>query len=121
MEANDLRIGNTVLLNNRINTIDISWFECCKDSIYGRDIRHDTSPIPLTEEWLVKFGFEYLADIELSMEKIYMHKNMKQTLFIEVGENFTIKSKCQDVTNKYVHQLQNLYFALTGKELTMLS
>lgn len=64
------------------------------------------NPIQLTKEWLVKFGFEiygkytYLIDF-LLLENID-----------EYWSNSNLRIKIQ-----YVHQLQNLYFALTGDNL----
>lgn len=70
--------------------------------------------IPLTEEWFIKFGFEkrknyFIKDGEyrftLADEKVYM----------QVGED---ELGCYLLTIQYVHQLQNLYFALMNTELT---
>jgi len=73
-------------------------------------------PIPITEEWLLKLGFK--------------NSNM-QDCFYTNGNMYGISTSdhkfrfiqgnliCQLVLSEinYVHQLQNLYFALTGKEL----
>lgn len=84
------------------------------------DLEHRfIQPIPLTEEWLLKLGFE---EIE-SEEEYYRYGIFKEDLNLildndndtelEDGAGFIYipqKIKC-------VHQLQNLYFALTGEEL----
>jgi len=71
----------------------------------------EIKPIPLTEDWLIKFGLSWLVrgeryriinDIQIELERKFV--------LIET----TIIARCQ-----YVHQLQNLYFALTGEELTI--
>jgi len=68
-------------------------------------------PIPLTEEWLLKMGFvKYKSDVRFyqnSSLKIKVHKNGYQFRWSE-----------SLVYVKYVHQLQNLYHALTNNELT---
>ena len=77
-------------------------------------------PIPLTEEWLVKFGFEK------TMNGFYLSVGNQ---FVEYrdgevyigGEDSCINGMCFSLTVKYVHSLQNLIFALTGKELTLIS
>lgn len=80
----------------------------------------EVDPIPLTEEWLLKFGGKPLSNgywISVS--------NLKAELHFEVFKNTdeivtTIKSSFCDLILdriKYVHQLQNLYFALTNTEL----
>jgi len=104
MEAKELRIGNLVQFTT--------------GSIYKVDMLYNDfssllywMPIPLTEEWLLKFGFEikqgrfgneYWGKINL-----YTASN-KKIVFCFDGCLKGIK---------YVHQLQNLYFALTGQEL----
>lgn len=72
--------------------------------------------IELTEEWLLKFGFRFDSiDWEFPNESIF---------FIGYySSKFCLGSGSDGVTKEnyihYVHQLQNLYFALTGQELTI--
>jgi len=78
-------------------------------------------PIPLTEEWLAKFGFVK------SEEKFnYFERVTYNNYTLEANKriiSFSIdKYKCLDCSHdhvKYVHQLQNLYFALTGEQLKL--
>ena len=63
-------------------------------------------PLPLTEEWLIKFGFQNYGDMTIG--------NAYISLSINSDGFYFILTKLE-----YVHQLQNLYFALTGKELTI--
>lgn len=86
-------------------------------------------PIPLTEDWLLKFGFgKILAWF------IELPNNSKLELTIN-NDNSTIQYYCYVRNHRtaiefddysllrkdlqHVHQLQNLYFALTGTELTL--
>jgi hypothetical protein len=76
--------------------------------------------IPLTEEWLIKFGFVKDADgsyLKFKMA-IFLDKRFKYNLYLQTEET---SSKWFEVgiKIKHVHQLQNLYFALTGEELTL--
>jgi hypothetical protein len=94
-------------------------------------------PIPITEEWLLKAGFE-LYDYEPNEEGdefpdfIYMSYKITppEKLYYYTITNtpedggyfdFCIKVQFADYVMlssiQHVHQLQNLYFALTGKEL----
>lgn len=83
----------------------------------------ELNPVPLTEEWLVKFGLEV---VDLIKENKYLKDCVG---FWPDNENFVYVidlygNEMGDwgyVTKeiKYVHQLQNLYFALTGKELEL--
>jgi hypothetical protein len=71
---------------------------------------YDHKPIPLTEEWLLKFGFEKRESGHFIKDGIVLYP-IRDLYF---RGNLFIKA---DIKN--VHQLQNLYFALTGKELTI--
>ena len=63
MKANELRIGNLVytkgediVIVNEINNDGINGeFDLCWASYFFEN--ESIQPIPLTEEWLVKFGF----------------------------------------------------------------
>lgn len=67
-------------------------------------------PIPLTEEWLVKFGF---AMYPRQAYDLYTKESEGVLFTIKGGDRFYY-SKFEI---KYAHQLQNIYFALTGEEL----
>lgn len=73
-------------------------------------------PIPLTEEWLLKFGFIKMdwTENENCYEKSFvLQKDDKEGYNLMDNDVATLQQF------KYVHQLQNLYFALTGEELTL--
>ena len=70
-------------------------------------------PIPLTKEWLLKFGFKYK---EMYYESEYLTALNDCFIVVErVTGFFYVDAPNNEI--KYVHQLQNLYFALTGEEL----
>jgi len=113
MEARELRIGNWVESDGNQFQIDAGWFA---NYHCNMSLSQNTNPIPLTEEWLVKLGFNYGGIwIELmglmSCGRILQHKGMgaKSTAFY-INEQFIANIQ-------YLHELQNLYFALTGTEL----
>jgi hypothetical protein len=128
MKANELRIGNYV----KYDFLAMAIFEPEYQIENGADIQvhqNHTSfyPIPLTEEWLLKFGFKF-------------NENKGQ---YETGNHFKVYSNGIDIAIrngdfrlwwendddtyyntywtaiKHVHQLQNLFFALTEEELTI--
>ena len=72
-------------------------------------------PIPLTSDWLIRFGFfKYNNAWVLSTPKsnsIKFEFSIWQDLSYNTGE---IKPEL-----KYVHQLQNFFFSLMGKELVL--
>lgn len=128
MKTNELRIGNLVLIPFSMEGVIIPSIEKQVRGIGtfgGIDFTEPQFPedltipavhcagIPLTEEWLLKFGFKIFpwgwvkkstTDIGLRISHPHFH-------FERDGENL------QQI--KYVHQLQNLYFALTGEELAI--
>lgn len=113
MKAKELRIGNAVECEGKIYYID------CGERI---DNAENYKPIPLTEEWLLKFGFVNKRDNIYTPHKcwheyeMFGNKHTKNiTLSLQSGYHVVM------ARISYVHQLQNLYFALTGKELKIVS
>ena len=102
VKVREVRIGNYLEYNGTISQISNSDFidqEFAEDENEFCDI-----PIPLTEEWLLKFGFKWNG-FEWEIENLFIKADFSMTL-----GSFKVKLES-------VHQLQNLYFALTGKEL----
>ena len=91
----------------------------------SNDLEVLIEPIPLTEEWLLKMGFEKEIDDSSFIRKVYYYINDFEVEFH--GNKLVFRVENKHVTNyfahhtKYVHQLQNLYFALTGEELELKS
>jgi hypothetical protein len=76
------------------------------------------SPIPLTEEWLLKFGFEW----NITYQAIYKEGfGFYLNYLYRGGYSLTTFKKVTTVVCclRYVHQLQNLYFALCNEELVI--
>lgn len=117
MKANELRIGNLVYDNERIYQI-YSGTE-----IGNKHNDNNFKPIPLTEEWLVKFGFKKVGEyydkafnggaLRIDEVQIMIFKGSDYALNIAMDYDCIILP----IEVKHVHQLQNLYFALTGEEL----
>jgi len=122
MKASELRIGNYVMdRGNKVLLID-HWEYKDKISEKRIDGYHPFTeyvehlqPIPLTEEWLFKFGFE-IGYNKTKMLDVYC-KDFGFLIERSNGGNFYYKK----VYVQHVHQLQNLYFALSGEELTFKS
>ena len=91
---------------------DFSKFDD-KENMYSSIV----NPIPLTEEWLLKFGFK--LDMEIFNWNATIGENeigdFKLALRYSERIGWFFQSKCTVL--KYVHQLQNLYFAICGEEL----
>ena len=108
MKASELRIGNWYDHNGTTEQIS-AWVI---NEVWEYE-RVWCKPIPLTREWLLKFGLKYS----------YIDKNRFFMLGVDIyifNANtiiFNPSSTFLCVKLEYVHQLQNLYFALTGEEL----
>jgi hypothetical protein len=112
MKSNELRIGNWIKLEKNVYQVEMN--DSC--GVVGIDkiglVRLEKcEPIPLTEEWLSKFGFT-------NEKQGYKHWNL-DLYFHKDGEWFESDQLPMFIFLQYVHQLQNLYFASTGAELIL--
>jgi len=122
MKASEFRIGNLIYDFDEHTFYPIE--EIKKNSqgnmcvIYRNGSFMSTDPIPmkLTEEWLLKFGFEYHHDTP-HPNRVF-RKNWDEGFFeLEEIISFYYGGNFTSVNVNHVHQLQNLFFALTGGEL----
>jgi hypothetical protein len=104
MEANELRINNYILTERGVTII--IGINPYKTGNY--------KPIPLTEQWLKDFGFEQNIP---AASREYIFKDCKLINHYKNGFLFIMDIWDRGKMINYVHTLQNLYFALTGKEL----
>jgi hypothetical protein len=74
-------------------------------------------PIPLTEDWLIRLGFEQAMNGWFCKKEYLWLRQYKLNNQWFAGVNGIGDIDCTRID--YVHQLQNLYFALTGEELTI--
>lgn len=114
IKANELRVGNTIE-----SSIGDEWHEYSVTADTIQNFSYDpfdvankfNRPVPLTPEIWRRCGFEF---------------NQKHC-FWSIG-NFRIVQWCDNIYKlsddlevrlDYLHQLQNLYFSLTGEELVL--
>lgn len=141
MKASELRIGNLIIGNYYDYNIDDDHREdktICKvvtldsvgsceypiwvESDLNIETFSDFEPIPLTEEWLVNFGFsrEVKVGSEMGTDGVVFRVYHFDVLTFNTNHGWWYKvQRMNDTPLEYVHQLQNFYFALTGKELTL--
>lgn len=127
MEARNFRIGNFVKYKGRIFRIHgISGEELLLDTIaFGVGVVRwcDLNPVELTTRWLIDFGFEkYVIDEDSLYYSIELNDNKFCDLSIVSGcKNGFVEVVLFPYDEwfrfKYVHELQNLFFVLTGREL----
>ena len=142
MKVNELRIGNYVGFKNRTNcyceVVDLSfdggvhiirhWTDGLGWPEYDQPEEiEDITGIPLTEEWLLKFGFvngnktyANAFSLEVLQTDFYLRPCYAGGYYW--GFNLEKVDDCEFNDAEPVisiHQLQNLYFALTGEELTI--
>lgn len=145
MKASELRIGNfigwyepkheilPVKVNGIVGKMIYAQVNCTFQQCHEN--YQSFKPIPLTEEWLLKFGLFKLID---NRDKWYcedkgvfsFHGKIHSSDYFISTNDFKIFHLCIATLDdgmesweyltelKYVHQLQNLYFALTNEELT---
>lgn len=127
LKAYDLRIGNKILFLGDVVTFKnitefredgIFWIKTFEPKIESKNFHF--KPIPLTEEILLKCGFELKGiifrinngfanqfDVNYSLSRdIYYYDSSKHGIY-------------KEVEIKYLHELQNLYWCLCGQELTI--
>ena len=130
MKASELRIGNYVTdefydsfksifevdsINEKgINLLiedDGNWTELAERWIGCEYDFNDLHGIPLTEQWLIDFGFK-----KINGKYFKVGFQLKGNKVIDdIGYHF--KREGLSIEISYVHQLQNLYHSLTGEEL----
>lgn len=139
MKASELRIGNylfgiddgyreTAMEVNCINGDQTYRLKHGNDSV---GCYSEIRPIPLTEEWLEKLGFKknhpeisecfwnwWNKEKDFSVDVEYvLTDNGIEKLYYAVLQNINGYRPYKHII--YVHQLQNIIYALTGEELTI--
>ena len=119
MDAKELRIGNWYSNGEKNYTVDHNLFYDSFMCDY-----FVIEPIPLTEQWLIDFGFVFVKDEDEYIFKGFSLEDRNTDSFLSVENKLKLKDSfgCWYTGGylnniKHVHQLQNLYFALTNTEL----
>lgn len=136
MTANELRIGNWIFIgiNKEPYQVNARFFSSVANGFSHEEmvkagyeeLNSTVSPIPLTEKWLLKLGLEK-QDYKMSGCAVFEIPNS----LWRIGQSFKgelcyflwhkqVSPPTWSLSElKYVHQLQNIIFALTGEELTI--
>jgi len=146
IKSNELRLGSLVDVIDRSQKVHlpfnivkkVGYIDFFKVDLYEPDkpfaiqgenwevdVR-DLSPISLTEEVIIKLGFKYWPDNGNCFTKKYSQQGdfilfNHKTLVAEgaglVNGDYYYMFHGLIHTIRYVHQLQNIFFAITGEEL----
>lgn len=141
MEVNELRIGNFLYpraefhngeqsvrqvfglhQDNRVSYIansktKVGYQEQVDDNINQID------PIPISEDWLHKFGFikhskfDVYSQLDVHIGNKYYQLSVQNQISFTDDWSVLLDGYLPAIQIQYIHQLQNLYFTLTGEEL----
>ena len=127
MRPEELRLGN-YFKTNIVQQVDIEHLEF----LLNPHTDHSAvQPIPLTSEWLERFGFALVKESPFEGLKMKYWVNNRVCLFFNESEPFNTYllgfadqrfGKYSVVTGDWiyhVHTLQNAFYAFTGTELTI--
>ncbi len=127
MKAEELRIGNLLYHNedwschNELREFEFAWSESDWYALGECTLfLENVKPLKLTEYRLLKFGFKNSkynpSYFELELDSEHCLAFSDNELTIECEDSF-YSANMKHI--KHVHQLQNLYFALTSQELVL--
>lgn len=103
LKQNDCRYGNYIIYGGSVTQLNE------KEMTHFFRFPETYKPIPLSEKWLMDFNLNLK---ELGFDKLSVSHHLTGNKFY-----FIISNYAKQIF--YVHELQNLYFALTGSELTV--
>lgn len=115
MKASELRIGN--YLNGRKGPVTVTEIRennrvKIKENPSNFTVGDCLLPIPLTEDLLLKLGFVKHGKYGYFYIDFFI-------VDLDMNGQFYMCDIDIHIVLKHVHQLQNLYFACTGEELTL--
>ncbi|OCA73721.1 hypothetical protein [Chryseobacterium arthrosphaerae] len=134
MNSNEFRLGNYINFGSTLSEItgimaeEIMFrYKSGGENRYALLQTPGINLIPLTEEWLLGFGFEsndgtkynpsdeYASQFEYTLDSGISHRDF----VCRPSKGWIIKLGDYDdeLEVKYVHEFQNLFYALKGKEL----
>ncbi len=138
LNPQELRIGNFVDVDKseiaqiqKINSDEFQEFRNEEKGIHvitfpfasgeSEMFESNIRPIPITEEWLIKFGFKLINiatnpyEFQYQLDYWIIRKSTEFGIEVcqDLGEHYVNRLRSID----FVHDIQNLYFSITGKEL----
>ena len=130
MDYKNLRVGNIISFQGKAKTIWQIRKSGCDFHIGGNCFQsyiwESIKPLRLTEEWLLKFGFDKLPDGDFFTYLTGLDKTLEiivggDGFYPQIVQTPEFSNELQHTVflNKIeaVHELQNLFFILSGNEL----
>jgi len=120
MKANTLRIGNLINVFNIPTAVTAQTISQLARIEERGTICLDAALIPISETWLIRFGFVTGLHPSITWRKndwpfhIEVYLNLMEVVFCYEPEKEVMEIKTVD-------QLQNLYYFTTGKELEVVN
>lgn len=140
MNSKELRIGNYIKTPSgkilQVRDISIDLITLKGDMVNGnlqKFIPEDISPVPLTEELLLRLGCRskitstynidigrgrFLSISDIGTPNAFIHLCYKDRDSLKIKDMITLYNWDYD-KEIYLHQFQNLYFSLTGQDLIL--
>lgn len=129
MEAKNFRIGNWISTekgDKQVESIDETGIIDVETIDHDGFYYYNYQPIPISPEWLKRFGFvkdnngNYWIDLQTHYLELMPSNGYWYPVYAQVPE-MSHEDEQRVSTNRieFVHELQNLFFALTGNELEM--
>lgn len=121
----ELRIGNLLEFEGKV--VHVTSLSCDIDDEYGKTTDEKVGwnqvialrCIPITSKWLKRLDVvEETFLLKLAYTDFFLRYSGKDSVDISI-EDLNGNNHFFRYNIKYLHQLQNLYFALTGEELTI--
>ena len=132
MNINELKINNLISHRGLICTVEIINGELNEIYFLGEDFYHWDKPenlegVPLTDEWIEewiltlpknKLKFNIKREYVFEAIRFIINKYIILTIHNDGIVSLGLLNQSFSIQLKYVHTFQNIFFALTGKELT---
>ena len=122
IQATEFRVGNLFrfISTDSIERVADIRTAGIKTPTINNVLIADCEPIPLNEDWLVKLGFTKERN-SIDSADLFIKKDI---VFVLTGEHYTVSWNSVTINLipakvKFVHELQNLFYCLTGTELTL--
>lgn len=129
IKENDLRLNNLVTVNYKTDLLSkVTWiqegsinviFDRQPDLINGIVCSaNDLIPIPVTEKILLSCGFKERKSVfGYWIYEIKFQHAIFSVEEVDLGLCYFYIGNTHVTQTRYVHELQNLYFSITGEEL----